>query len=223
MLIEDSADDAERVVGALRGAGYDVVCARVDTAAALAAALDRQPWDLAIADYAMPGFSGPAARELVRTRDADLPFIFVSGQIGEDAAVDGMRTGAHDYVMKGNLTRLLPAVERELREAGVRRERRRVEERLAFLAYHDPLTDLPNRTLLHDRLEQAVRIANRERTPLALLLMDLNGFKAVNDTLGHHAGDRVLQEVAARVRRALRGADTVARASAATSSPSCCR
>ena len=211
MLIEDSEDDATLVVRLLTRGGYDVEAERVDSPAALTAALDRQPWDLAIADYAMPGFSGTAALHMLRERDADMPFIFVSGTIGEDAAVSGMRTGAHDYIMKDNLARLLPAVERELREAGGRRERRGVERRLAYLAYHDALTDLPNRTLLHDRLEQAARIAAREGTPLALLVLDLNNFKEINDTLGHHAGDRVLQCVASRARATLREADTVAR------------
>ena len=211
MLIEDSEDDATLVVRLLTRGGYDVAAERVDSPAALTAALDRQPWDLAIADYAMPGFSGTAALHMLRERDADMPFIFVSGTIGEDAAVSGMRTGAHDYIMKDNLARLLPAVERELGEAGVRRERRGVERRLAYLAYHDALTDLPNRTLLHDRLEQAARIAAREGTPLALLVLDLNNFKEINDTLGHHAGDRVLQCVASRARATLREADTVAR------------
>jgi diguanylate cyclase (GGDEF)-like protein len=211
LLIDDSSDDAERVVSELAHGGYQVVTERVDTPTALADALDREPWDLAIADYTIPGFGGAAALDLLRQHDADLPFIFVSDTGGEDAAVSAMRTGAHDYIMKGNLTRLIPAVERELREALVRRERRRVEQRLAYLAYHDALTELPNRTLLHDRLEQALRVANREATAVSLLLLDLNGFKEINDTLGHHAGDRVLQGIARRVRGLVRQADTVAR------------
>ena len=211
LLIEDSPDDAALVVRALTRGGYTVVSERVDTREALVAALQRGAWHVAIADYTMPGFTGAAALTLLRQHDADLPFIFVSGTIGEDVAVAAMRTGAHDYIMKGSLMRLAPAVERELRDATVRRERRAAEQRLAHLAYHDALTDLPNRALLCDRLDQAARVANREGTTLALLLLDLNGFKEINDTFGHHAGDRVLQCVAARLRATLREADTVAR------------
>jgi DNA-binding NtrC family response regulator len=127
LLIEDSADDAALVVRELTRGGYDVDVERVDTPEGLVAALKRQAWDIAVADYTMPGFTGTAALTLLRQHDADLPFIFVSGTIGEDAAVAAMRTGADDYLMKGALKRLIPAVEREMRDAGVRRERRRVE------------------------------------------------------------------------------------------------
>ena len=140
-----------------------------------------------------------------------MPFIFVSGTIGEDIAVAAMKTGAHDYIIKGHLKRLGPAVQRELREAESRVSRKHAEARLEHMAYHDSLTDLPNRVLLHDRLQQAILAAQRGFEPLSLLVLDLDGFKAINDSLGHHAGDGALQEVAVRLQARLRDVDTVAR------------
>jgi diguanylate cyclase len=211
LLVEDSEDDAALVIRELARGGYQVTFRRVDTAESLIAAFEDARWDLAIGDFSMPQFSGTAALAVVRQFDVEMPFIFVSGTIGEDAAVAAMRSGAQDYLMKGSLKRLVPAVERELREVASRRSRRQAEERLAHLAYHDALTDLPNRVLLNDRLTQAMLVSQRSGEPIALMVIDLDHFKIVNDSLGHHAGDRMLQEVAARLRALVRESDTVAR------------
>ncbi len=211
LQVEDTEDDAALVAAALTRAGYHVYARRVETAADLRRELNESEWDLVIADYTIPGFSGTRALAMVREQNPDLPFIFVSGTIGEDTAVAAMRIGAHDYIMKSNLARLAPAVERELREASVRRERHLANQRVAYLAYHDSLTELPNRALFQDRLQQAILRSDRDDRGVSVLLIDLDGFKEVNDAFGHHAGDLVLQEVAMRLRGALRTSDTVAR------------
>jgi signal transduction histidine kinase len=128
LMVEDSAADAERVVRELRRAGYAATCERVQTAPALQAALQQGPWDLVISDYVLPSFSAPAALSLVQGSAPDLPFIVVSGAIGEETAVQIMRAGARDYITKDDLTRLGPAIVRELREAETRRERKQLEE-----------------------------------------------------------------------------------------------
>jgi two-component system NtrC family sensor kinase len=130
LIVEDQDDDVLTLVRVLQRAGYDLTFERVDSADALARALDRQAWDLIIADYELPQFNGLAALAQVKERGLDLPFIIVSGGIGEDIAVATMKAGAHAYIMKNNLTRLIPAVERELREAEGRRARKRAEEAL---------------------------------------------------------------------------------------------
>jgi PAS domain S-box-containing protein len=130
LIIEDSEDDALLLERELRKGGYEPVSERVDTPEALITALRKQDWDVIISDYAMPRFSGLNALKIYKESGHDMPFIIVSGNIGEDVAVEAMRAGAHDYILKGNFKRLVPAVERELREAEVRRERRAVEDTL---------------------------------------------------------------------------------------------
>lgn len=120
LLVEDSAPDATIIVRAIERGGFRVHSHRVQTREEMTSALDHETWDLILADHAMPGFSAPEALQLLQTRGLDTPFIIVSGYINEDTAVEAMRAGAHDYIMKDRLARLLPAIERELREAKTR-------------------------------------------------------------------------------------------------------
>lgn len=341
LVVEDSEDDAMLLISELREAGYDPAFERVDTAKAMKAALATEPWDLVISDYSMPRFSASAALTLLQESGLDLPFIIVSGAIGEDAAVAAMKAGAHDWVMKSNPARLHHVIERELREASGRRDRRRAEaalreseeryalaaqgandglwdwnlkrneiyfsprwkamlgfedneigsstdewfnrvhaddlgrvkmeiaahlggltrhfenehrmmhkdgtyrwmlsrgiavpdadgtrqrmagsltditdrklaeEQLLHDAFHDALTGLPNRALFMDRLGQSIARAKRRKDYLfAVLFLDLDRFKVVNDGLGHAIGDQLLIAIAQRLEASLRPGDTVAR------------
>jgi PAS domain S-box-containing protein len=130
LMVEDSESDAGLIVRRLQQGGYDLVHEQVETAAEMQTALEQPDWDIVLADYKMPQFSASAALELLKASGRDLPFIIVSGTIGEEKAVAMMKAGVHDYVMKHNLARLVPAVQRELKEAARRREHRRAEEAL---------------------------------------------------------------------------------------------
>jgi PAS domain S-box-containing protein len=131
LQIEDSESDAALIVRALEKARYQVEWERVEDAAGMRAALAERAWDVIISDYYVPQFGAPAALGILRESGLDIPFIVVSGRMGEDTAVEMMKAGAHDYLLKDKLARLAPAVERELRDAKSRRERRRAEEALA--------------------------------------------------------------------------------------------
>ena len=134
LIVEDSASDAELAVRHIERAGHTVRWERVATAAALRAALARGGWDALLCDFNLPELGGLEALAIVHETDGDLPFIFVSGAMGEDVAVAAMKAGAHDYVMKDNLRRLVPALERELREAVERQKRHQAETALRRLA-----------------------------------------------------------------------------------------
>lgn len=211
LIIEDSEDDTELLIRELRRAGFDPFFSRVDTAESLDEALDRTGWDVVISDYTMPKLSCLNALELVRQRDSDIPFIILSGSIGEDIAVNAMRAGAQDYIMKNNRARLIPAIQRVLKEALERRDRRLAENQVRYLAYHDPLTNLPNRIRFLEHLTNVVRDGARSQQSAALLVLDLNHFREINNTLGHDNGDVLLREAGERLLQCLRPSDMAAR------------
>ncbi len=336
LIVEDSETDATLVLHELRRGGFNPMWQRVQTAQGLRAALNSRTWDVIISDYRLPGFNAPAALEIAKDSQKDIPFILVSGTIGEVLAVEMMKAGVHDYVMKDNLNRLPEAVRREIRDAQVRAERKQAQKLLEKLAsnipgmiykfvhhsdnsdafeyislgcldlleltpgeilenpsvcfaqihiddcsgfyaaarqsaqtlkpfsyewrlvtrsgklkwvqtnarpesrengdivwygvlldvsdrkqaqeliihnaLHDPLTNLPNRTLLVERLELAIHRAKRLETYLyAVLFLDLDRFKVINDSLGHLAGDQLLKSIAQKIKTHLREVDLVAR------------
>ncbi len=211
LMIEDNPDDEALVIRSIRKGGFDVEHLRVENREQLLEALRQRDWDIVLSDYQMPEFNGLNALRTVKERAPDLPFIIVSGTIGEELAVEAMRSGAQDYLMKDNLARLVPAIRRELNDADERRALRLARETLRHQAYHDILTGLPNRWLLRDRLEQVFAFARRQDTRPTVMFLDLDRFKNLNDTLGHLHGDQLLRAVADRLRTIISEQDTLAR------------
>jgi len=154
LVVEDSDNDTQLMLGELRRGGYDVEYERVETSSAMQAALSHKVWDIILCDYTMPQFTAMEALMILKESGLDLPFIVISGTIGEETAVTTLKAGAHDFILKGRLARLIPAIQRELRDAKTRRLHRQVEaerqtlianleainaeiERFTYTAFHD--------------------------------------------------------------------------------------
>ena len=134
LIVEDSENDSTLLLEELRKKNFSPIHERVQTAQEMSSALELRTWDVIVSDYVMPNFSGPDALLLLHEKDMDIPFIVVSGTYGEEAAVHMMKAGANDYIVKGNLSRLAPAIEREMAAAKARRAHKKAEENGRILA-----------------------------------------------------------------------------------------
>ncbi len=212
LLVEDDLPQARLVRELLAGARHVPAPGfAVEHVTRLGAALERARAggiDVILLDLSLPDEQGLAGVKRLRAAVPHVPIVVMSGNSDEALAIKGVREGARNYLIKGQVDGDLLA--RTLRDAI---ERQRVEDDLAYLAYHDPLTRLPNRALFADRLAQALAQAGRYGQRVALLFLDLDGFKRVNDALGHEAGDELLREVGRRLARCTRESDMVARLS----------
>ena len=211
LLIEDSEDDAFLLIRQIKKGGFDANCHRVETAGDVKLALSSGCWDICITDHNLPSFDSTQALEIIKNSGFDIPTVIVSGSIGEEVAVEAMKAGANDYIMKDNLTRLVPAIERELRDAEARQARRSAEAEIHYMAYHDVLTGLNNRNEFDIRLRQSLQNAQHNKLQHTMLYLDLDQFKIINDTCGHIAGDELLKQLSVQLRHQVREGDTLAR------------
>jgi signal transduction histidine kinase len=179
LIVEDSEDDALLLAREIIKGGYELAFERVQTAAAMQAALGDGRWDIVFSDHSIPGFGGMPALALTKASGLDLPFILISGAIGEEIAVDALKAGAHDFIVKGKFSRLLPAIERELADAAVRRLHRESQEER---------TKLQSQLLISDRMASvgtlAAGVAHELNNPLAAVMGNL---ELIADDLGELA------------------------------------
>lgn len=214
LIVEDLQDYAELLLFELKEGGYDPIYYQMaDNIEAMKVALeDPQGWDVIICDHYMYNFSSLDALALLQEKALDIPFIIVSGSINEDVAVTAMKAGARDYVYKGNLTRLIPAVERELKEARVRKEHRQTQERLNYLDSYDYLTGLPNRNFFLNCLRECI-VNKQQRTGelFAVLFLNIDRFQMVKYSLGQEFSDQLLIATAQRLQEWIQSPHVLAR------------
>ncbi|GAB4177248.1 MAG: hypothetical protein Fur0039_20570 [Rhodocyclaceae bacterium] len=213
LMVEDSEDDAFLLYSelAVRGAnvGYRRVCRPLE----MAAALKSEDWDIILCDHSMPGFDAFGALEVLKASGKDIPFIIYSGQIADPVGHRAMAAGVQDFIPKGDIGRLMPVLERELRGAAARDAARRADQRIRRLAFYDCLSSLPNQNLLRGRINDWMsEWAQRGRAACgALLHIDIDRFLRINGSFGYEAGNEILRQAAARLNDCVAESGVVAR------------
>lgn len=211
LIVEDSEDDALLIQLQLKRVAPAAVFERVDDEASMSAALSAGEWDLVICDHNMPRFDSVRAMDVLRRSGQDIPLVIFSGQMENELAIHAMNTGAQDYVPKHEPSRLLPVVERELRNVGMRRAKRNAESSVIQLSRYDSLTRLPNLDHLREVMARALsEHSNRSLSP-AVLCFDLDRFMRINESFGYAAGDALIRMIANRLQRACGKGNIVAR------------
>lgn len=203
LVVGHSEAQTELIVREMRRGGYIVEHERVNSPVRMSNALAERNWDIVISDYHMSNFNGHDALKVFKRSGLDCPFIIVSENSLDDGGVALTTAGADDYLTKENLERLVPVVDRELRQTEVRRQWTKANEKLQHIAYHDVTTDLPNHLFLHEKIDYAIINAKRNNNQVALVSMKINRFRLMNETLGDQLFDILLIQLARRVRGVL--------------------
>lgn len=210
LIVDDSEDDVYLLLHELKKGGLQFNYSHIETLSDLDKALDHH-WDVLITDHHLLDFTSEDVLDLVNKRNQDLPIVIVSGEIGEDLAVSEMHRGAQDFVMKDNLSRLVPIVLREYRQYQSQQAHKKTEENYRFLRYHDNLTNLVNRKEFENTIAKALEEVKHSHDTHVLMFLDLDQFKVINDTCGHMAGDELLVRTTKVLKSCIREWDTLAR------------
>lgn len=213
LIVEDSEDEAFLLYSELRSRGLSLNWARVDSKHDMAVALAQEDWDLILCDHNMPGFDSGSALVVAQHSGKDVPFIIYSGRISDQQAFSAMDAGVQDYVEKGNYSRLIPVIERELKNASARHVARHADTRIRELALFDPLSSLPNHSLFCSKVQEAVAKAQQEgKTPGgAVIGLDLDRFLRINSSFGFETGNDILRQFSARLSKVLPASAVLAR------------
>lgn len=207
--VEDSDDDACLLYSELVGANRDISYLRVDCAEDMRAALAEAEWDIVISDHSLPRFSSLEALSVLKESGKDIPFIIYSGAVSEHVAVAAMCSGAQDSIPKGNFARLLPAIERELQGAAIRREKQQADHHIHQLAFYDRLTGLPNRNLFCNHISQ--ELLQSEGKTAAVFVLDIDRFLRINNCFGYKIGDALIRRIGQRLQESVPAEGMVAR------------
>jgi diguanylate cyclase (GGDEF)-like protein len=209
LVVDDSADDFALMRAEFSREGYVPIMRRVDTETDLRDALHTSDWDLVIADESMPSLNSRETLDIVRKSGKDMPLIICSGTMSNRVASYAMREGAEDFVAKGDFARLIPSIERELRNAEIRKAARKAESHVYRLAYYDPLTGLPNRNYFCERVDR--QIAAQPDMSAAVIFFDVDNFIRLNNSFGYAIGDRLMRQIASRLEECAGGQVLLAR------------